>query len=100
MPPPLQIPPSRARRQFAARLAQRKAELEANQNDNNDGEGDVGEEKKEGCGGERSKESRERFKALFEDIDDDSSDEEGVASGSGVGDLGVDPESAEVVWVR
>jgi hypothetical protein len=36
MPPPLQIPPSRARRQFAARLAQRKAMLEASAKEANE----------------------------------------------------------------
>jgi SIT4-associating protein SAP185/190 len=40
MPPPLQIPPSRARRQFAARLAQRKAELEASQKGDDDDDDD------------------------------------------------------------
>lgn len=76
MPPPLQIPPSRARRQFAARLAQRKALLEATREQEDDVE-DIEEEiRKE----ERA--NHERFSNIFEEIDDDSSeDDAGIEEG-------------------
>lgn len=75
MPPPLQIPPSRARRQFAARLAQRKAELAATKEeeaDEDEGKGgmEVPGERKETEGG------AERFSNLFEGIEDTSSEED------------------------
>jgi hypothetical protein len=80
MPPPLQIPPSRARRQFAARLAQRKALLEQskdlgdNDNDNDDDEdGKVSEETQK----KEVKEGHERFAKMFEGIEDSSSEDEG-----------------------
>jgi SIT4-associating protein SAP185/190 len=83
MPPPLKIPPSRARRQFAARLAQRKAELEASNKEDGD-EDDVAtggdSEKKE------STDATERFSHLFEGIESSSEDddEEEGSGGGGV----------------
>ena len=68
IPPPLQIPPSRARRQFALRLAQRKAELEGSQkNDNDDGD-DQSEKTQE----QEEREGHQRFAKMFEDIESDS----------------------------
>ncbi|KAF2866877.1 hypothetical protein BDV95DRAFT_611173 [Massariosphaeria phaeospora] len=91
MPPPLQIPPSRARRQFAMRLAQRKAQLEntREQEDDVDDDGNGG-----GGGGvdgetqeKEVKEGHERFAKMFEGIESDedegSSDEEGDEEGYG-----------------
>jgi hypothetical protein len=78
MPPPLQIAPSRARRQFAARLAQRKAlleqskELGANENDDKE-DGQVSEETQK----KEVKEGHERFAKMFEGIEDSSSEDEG-----------------------
>ncbi|PSN60884.1 hypothetical protein BS50DRAFT_159001 [Corynespora cassiicola Philippines] len=70
MPPPLQIPPSRARRQFAMRLAQRKAELEASKEQAEEMEADEETQQKE------VKEGHERFAKMFEGIEDDSSSED------------------------
>lgn len=69
IPPPLQIPPSRARRQFAMRLAQRKAELDATRELEDDVDESQGQQERE------VREGHERFKRLFEGMD--SSDEEG-----------------------
>jgi hypothetical protein len=85
MPPPLQIPPSRARRQFAARLAQRKALLEQSKelgaNENNDDEdGQVSEETQK----KEVKEGHERFAKMFEGIEDSSSEDEGDVADSEV----------------
>lgn len=97
MPPPLQIPPSRARRQFAARLAQRKAELEASNKEEGEGdedEDDVAEGSASGVGGgdpasdvggiggqrglskKEGEGNAERFSGLFEGIESDSDEEE------------------------
>lgn len=72
IPAPLSIPPSRARRQFAMRLAQRKAELESARDREEEPEGGVGPE---GVQEREVREGHERFKRLFEGMD--SSDEEG-----------------------
>lgn len=74
-PPPLQIPPSRARRQFALRLAQRKAQLEATQEQEDDPEPTQEQEEREG---------HQRFARMFEGIDD-SSDDESINSYEGAG---------------
>ncbi|ORY12833.1 SIT4 phosphatase-associated protein-domain-containing protein [Clohesyomyces aquaticus] len=83
MPPPLQIPPSRARRQFAARLAQRKAMLEASNkedegdDDDDDGDGEEKTSSEAAKGKERAQaKGQERFSNIFEGIEDSSSDEE------------------------
>lgn len=79
IPPPLQIPPSRARRQFAMRLAQRKAELDATR----ELEDDVGE--MQGQQEREVQEGHERFKRLFEGMDssdDDDDDDESGHTGS------------------
>lgn len=69
VPPPLQIPPSRARRQFARRLAQRKAELEGKNID------DGGDHEQSGKTQEQEeREGHERFAKMFEDIESDSDD--------------------------
>lgn len=68
IPPPLQIPPSRARRQFALRLAQRKAELEGRNND--DGDDNQSEKTQE----QEEREGHQRFAKMFEDIESDSDD--------------------------
>ncbi len=67
IPPPLQIAPSRARRQFALRLAQRKAELEGKQNTDSgdDDQGEMTQEQEERAG-------HQRFAKMFEDIESDS----------------------------
>lgn len=67
IPPPLQIPPSRARRQFALRLAQRKAELEGKTNSDDGDEGEKTQEQEE-------REGHQRFAKMFEDIESDSDD--------------------------
>ncbi|KAF2020516.1 hypothetical protein BU24DRAFT_403620 [Aaosphaeria arxii CBS 175.79] len=89
MPPPLQIPPSRARRQFAARLAQRKLEFEASQQADNAEDGDDSlsdpsalanpddDENEKQKDGSRAKEPHERFTGIFEGIEDDSSSNDG-----------------------
>lgn len=71
IPPPLQIPPSRARRQFAMRLAQRKAQLESTREQEEDVEGDEETQERE------VKEGHERFARMFEGIEDSSSEEDG-----------------------
>lgn len=67
IPPPLQIAPSRARRQFALRLAQRKAELEGK---NNPDAGD--EDQSEMTQEQEEREGHQRFAKMFEDIESDS----------------------------
>lgn len=69
VPPPLQIPPSRARRQFAMRLAQRKAELEGKVTDD-----DSGEDQPEKTQEQEEREGHQRFARMFEDIESDSDD--------------------------
>lgn len=69
IPPPLQIPPSRARRQFALRLAQRKAEL----GEKNSGEGD-NNDSNEKTQEQEEREGHQRFARMFEDIESDSDD--------------------------
>ncbi|KAL5444622.1 hypothetical protein PMIN06_008361 [Paraphaeosphaeria minitans] len=78
IPSPLQIPPSRARRQFAMRLAQRKAELESTRDMEDDPDDGPDVQERE------VREGHERFKRLFEGMD--SSDDEG--EGSEVGEEG------------
>ncbi|OAL53950.1 SAPS-domain-containing protein [Pyrenochaeta sp. DS3sAY3a] len=81
VPPPLQIPPSRARRQFALRLAQRKAQLESTREQEEDPEGadiPITQEQEE-------REGHQRFARMFEGIDD-SSDDESLGSFEGTGD--------------
>lgn len=67
IPPPLQIPPSRARRQFALRLAQRKAEQEGKNTDEGDDD-DQNEKTQE----QEEREGHQRFARMFEDIESDS----------------------------
>jgi hypothetical protein len=81
-PAPLQIPPSRARRQFALRLAQRKAQLESSRDDTKD-DADEGKTQEQ-----EEREGHQRFAKMFEGIDDSSDDEtlnagEGDEEGSG-----------------
>ncbi|CAO2655596.1 Nn.00g043990.m01.CDS01 [Neocucurbitaria sp. VM-36] len=81
VPPPLQVPPSRARRQFALRLAQRKAQLESTREQEDDPEGadaPITQEQEE-------REGHQRFARMFEGIDD-SSDDESLGSIEGGGD--------------
>jgi hypothetical protein len=78
MPPPLQIPPSRARRQFAARLAQRKALLEQSKElGDNDNDTDEDNKVSEETQKKEVKEGHERFAKMFEGIEDSSSEDEG-----------------------
>jgi hypothetical protein len=71
VPPPLQIPPSRARRQFAIRLAQRKAQLESTREQQVDPEDhDPGKTQEQ-----EEREGHQRFARMFEGIDDSSDDE-------------------------
>ena len=67
IPPPLQIPPSRARRQFALRLAQRKAEQAGKNTDEGDDD-DQNEKTQE----QEEREGHQRFARMFEDIESDS----------------------------
>ena len=67
IPPPLQILPSRARRQFALRLAQRKAEQEGKNTDEGDDD-DQNEKTQE----QEEREGHQRFARMFEDIESDS----------------------------
>jgi SIT4-associating protein SAP185/190 len=92
VPPPLQIPPSRARRQFALRLAQRKAQLEStrDQEDDPEQESDLAKAQEQ-----EEREGHQRFARMFEGIDD-SSDDESLNSyegedehGAGAGGAGV-----------
>ncbi|KAF1931446.1 uncharacterized protein M421DRAFT_56603 [Didymella exigua CBS 183.55] len=69
IPPPLQIAPSRARRQFALRLAQRKAELEGKIGDDDDDDDDDDSEKTQE---QEEREGHQRFAKMFEDIESDS----------------------------
>ncbi|KAF2025839.1 SAPS-domain-containing protein [Setomelanomma holmii] len=81
VPPPLQIPPSRARRQFALRLAQRKAQLESTREQEEDPEdADVGKTQEQ-----EEREGHQRFARMFEGIDD-SSDDESLNSLEGAGE--------------
>jgi hypothetical protein len=96
VPPPLQVPPSRARRQFAARLAQRRAEKQAaqeaadgddeddNDNENEDfsilspnSESDV-TKKSPLTGGEGGS---GRFSRMFEGIEDSSDEDDELGAG-------------------
>ncbi|KAG9193921.1 hypothetical protein G6011_03956 [Alternaria panax] len=79
IPPPLQIPPSRARRQFALRLAQRKAQLESTRDAEDDPEGPSQEQEE--------REGHQRFARMFEGIED-SSDDDSLHSIEGIGDDG------------
>jgi hypothetical protein len=68
-PAPLALQPSRARRQFALRLAQRKAALENTRDGEDDADGGKTQEQEE-------REGRQRFAKMFEGIDDSSEDED------------------------
>ena len=81
IPPPLQIPPSRARRQFALRLAQRKAQLEST----NAAEEDPDDPSAPKTQEQEEREGHQRFARMFEGIDD-SSDDDSLHSMEGVGD--------------
>ncbi|KAF1939442.1 hypothetical protein EJ02DRAFT_424839 [Clathrospora elynae] len=70
-PPPLQIPPSRARRQFAMRLAQRKAQLETTREAEEDPDDPSAPKTQE----QEEREGHQRFARLFSGIDDSSDDE-------------------------
>ena len=81
VPPPLQIPPSRARRQFAIRLAQRKAQLDATREKEVDPDDpDAGKTQEQ-----EEREGHQRFARMFEGIDD-SSDDESLNSHEGAAD--------------
>ncbi|KZM28487.1 sporulation-induced protein [Ascochyta rabiei] len=71
IPPPLQVPPSRARRQFALRLAQRKAELEGSQQNDDDAGDDLDDEKTQE---QEEREGYQRLRRMFDDIESDSDD--------------------------
>lgn len=91
-PAPLQIPPSRARRQFALRLAQRKAALESIRDQEVDLEGDEEAQERE------VKEGHERFAKMFEGIDDSSSDSDGdEAEGGSALSAAAANDEAEIV---
>jgi SIT4-associating protein SAP185/190 len=80
VPPPLQVPPSRARRQFALRLAQRKAQLESTREQEEDPENPGSPKTQE----QEEREGHQRFARMFEGIDDSSDDEnEGMDSHEG-----------------
>ena len=81
IPPPLQIPPSRARRQFALRLAQRKAQLESAR----DVEEDPNDPSAPKTQEEEEREGHQRFARMFEGIED-SSDDDSLHSIEGMGD--------------
>ena len=80
-PPPLQIPPSRARRQFALRLAQRKAQLQST----NAAEEDPDDPSAPKTQEQEEREGHQRFARMFEGIED-SSDDDSLHSMEGVGD--------------
>ncbi|KAF2200312.1 hypothetical protein GQ43DRAFT_472817 [Delitschia confertaspora ATCC 74209] len=85
--PPLQTPPSRARRQFAARLAQRKALMEASAKETDEGvdENEPTESNNKEAGsihsakgiGKYGSRAHERFSNLLQGIDDSSSSSSG-----------------------
>ncbi|KAB2111717.1 hypothetical protein AG0111_0g1358 [Alternaria gaisen] len=81
-PPPLQIPPSRARRQFALRLAQRKAQLESTREAEEDPDDPSAPGKTQE---QEEREGHQRFARMFEGIED-SSDDDSLHSIEGVGD--------------
>ncbi|CAN9081824.1 unnamed protein product [Alternaria alternata] len=81
-PPPLQIPPSRARRQFALRLAQRKAQLESTREAEEDPDDPSAPGKTQE---QEEREGHQRFARMFEGIED-SSDDDSLHSMEGVGD--------------
>ncbi|KAH5332351.1 hypothetical protein HBI23_071670 [Parastagonospora nodorum] len=82
VPQPLQIPPSRARRQFALRLAQRKAQLESTREQEDDPEDPEDQGKTQE---QEEREGHQRFARMFEGIED-SSDDESLNSYEGAGD--------------
>ncbi|KAL5118920.1 sporulation-induced protein [Pleosporales sp. CAS-2024a] len=82
VPPPLQIPPSRARRQFALRLAQRKAQLDATR-EAVEYDADAAEHGK--TLEQEEREGHQRFARMFVGADD-SSDDESLNSYEGAGD--------------
>ncbi len=81
VPPPLQVQPSRARRQFALRLAQRKAQLESTREQEDDPEDPDAFKTQE----QEEREGHQRFARMFEGIDD-SSDEEDLGDIEGIGE--------------
>ncbi|KAI1572249.1 extragenic suppressor of kinetochore protein 1 [Pyrenophora tritici-repentis] len=81
IPPPLQIPPSRARRQFALRLAQRKAQLESTREVEEDPDDPSAPKTQE----QEEREGHQRFARMFEGIED-SSDDDSLHSIEGMGD--------------
>jgi SIT4-associating protein SAP185/190 len=74
-PPPLQIPPSRARRQFALRLAQRKAQLDATRDTEDDADDGTQPGKTQE---QEEREGHQRFARMFEGIEDSSDDDESL----------------------
>ncbi|KAF2089476.1 SAPS-domain-containing protein [Saccharata proteae CBS 121410] len=77
MPAPLAIPPSRARRQFAARLAERKRQAEQGGSaDHEEGVDDRKDDEKLRDWAEKIESGPGRFSDLFGGGSDDSSDEE------------------------
>ncbi|KAH7562503.1 hypothetical protein BM1_02023 [Bipolaris maydis] len=83
IPQPLQVPPSRARRQFALRLAQRKAQIESAR----DAEDDLDDDSLPKTQEEEEREGHQRFARMFEGIED-SSDDDSMHSGEGQGEGG------------
>ena len=81
IPPPLQIPPSRARRQFALRLAQRKAQLESTREAEEDPDDPSAPKTQE----QEEREGHQRFARMFEGIED-SSDDDSLHSIEGIGE--------------
>ncbi|KAI4698808.1 hypothetical protein J4E81_005419 [Alternaria sp. BMP 2799] len=81
IPPPLQIPPSRARRQFALRLAQRKAQLESTREAEEDPDDPSAPKTQE----QEEREGHQRFARMFEGIED-SSDDDSLHSIEGMGE--------------
>ncbi|KAL6171025.1 sporulation-induced protein [Exserohilum turcicum] len=81
IPPPLQIAPSRARRQFALRLAQRKAQLESTR----EAEDDLDDPSIPKTQEEEEREGHQRFARMFEGIED-SSDDDSLHSAEGIGE--------------
>ena len=73
--------PSRARRQFALRLAQRKAELKSTREHEDDPEDPDAPKTQE----QEEREGHQRFARMFEGIDD-SSDDESLGSVEGIGE--------------
>ena len=77
----MQIPPSRARRQFALRLAQRKAQLESTR----EAEEDLDDPSIPKTQEEEEREGHQRFARMFEGIED-SSDDDSLHSAEGIGE--------------